>query len=47
MAMGETIEEKFLGNFGYIALGLFIFLFLLLWFVLEIPSSMTAVGPWV
>ena len=44
MAMGETIEVKFLGVFEYILVGLFIVLLLLL-YVVDIPGSITAVVP--
>jgi hypothetical protein len=42
--MGDFIEEKILGNFGYVALGLFIIV-LLLMSMLEMPSRLVAVVP--
>ncbi len=46
MSMGDTIEEKFLGKFEYLALVLFIIMLLLL-LILNMPERLEAVGPWV
>ncbi len=44
--MGETIVEKFLGRFEYVAVFLFIIVLLLL-LILNMPERLEAVGPWI